>query len=212
MQSTSIGSVSIAGTGGRIGVIVGATPVGPSQDGKQTYSIRMRTIDGRSDPAAPPDPAAPARFVSKPLPHSLDNVSGATREPKTAEPRIARDPAALTAEEKAAVDQLRTRDQQVRQEEKAHAAAAGDLAGPISYTYATGPDGRQYAVGGSVAVSAQTVTGDPEEAARKGARLAHAANAAHNPSAADLQAARAGYAFAAQAGESAQYPGLSVAA
>lgn len=208
MQAPALGSVAVSGPGGRLGVIIGATAVGPAQDGKQTYNIRMRTIDGRSDPAARPDPAAPARYEPTP-----EAVSSAAKPSATNfQPRVARDPADLTPEEKAVVDQLRIRDQQVRQEEEAHAAAAGDLAGPISYTYATGPDGRQYAVGGSVAVSAQTVTGDPEEAARKGARLAHAANAAHNPSAADLRAARAGYAFAAQAVDSTETQGLNVAA
>ena len=107
--------------------------------------------------------------------------------------RVARDPNDLTAEEKTAGDRLRQRDAQVRQEEQAHAAAAGAAAGPITYTYATGPDGRQYAVGGSVSVRISNPSGDPAELERAAARLSYAANAAVNPSAADLAAARKGY-------------------
>ena len=104
----------------------------------------------------------------------------------------------MSAEERAVVDQLRQRDQQVRQEEKAHAAVAGDLAGPISYVYQKRPDGRRYAVGGSVPIKARSVSGDPQEAAWLGARVSAAAQAATNPSGADLAAARLGYGLQAQ--------------
>jgi hypothetical protein len=76
--------------------------------------------------------------------------TAATSGPRSAyeirKPEIARDPVDLTAEEKSAVDRLRQQDAQVRQEEQAHAGSAGATAGSIIYTYATGPDGRQYAV------------------------------------------------------------------
>ena len=96
---------------------------------------------------------------------------------------------------------LQQRDQQVRQEEKAHAAVAGDLAGPIDYIYQRGPDGRQYAVGGSVGIQASASSGDPAEAERKAGRMAAAANAATNPSAQDYAAARQAYAFGSQLGQ-----------
>ena len=121
-------------------------------------------------------------------------------------PSLVSDPLELTSEERAEVDRLRIRDQQVRQEEQAHAANAGDLAGPISYTTVTGPDGRSYAVGGSVGIRAQVASGDPAEAERIGARLAAAAHAAVNPSAQDLSVARQGYGFA-EAMTSEQRPG-----
>ena len=69
----------------------------------------------------------------------------------------------------------------------------GASAGPISYTYTVGPDGRQYATGGSVSVRISNPSGDPAKLAEAAARLSTAANAAHNPSAADLAAARKGY-------------------
>ena len=93
------------------------------------------------------------------------------------------------------MEQLRQRDAQVRQEETAHAGVAGSMAGPISYVYQRGLDGRQYAVGGSVPISVRAVTGDPAEARRLGGKLAAAALAATNPSAADLAAASRAYRF-----------------
>ena len=75
---------------------------------------------------------------------------------------------------------------------------AGDLAGPISYTYQTGPDGRQYAVGGSVGIKSTVTSGDPAEAKRQAGRIAAAANAATNPSAQDYAAARNAYAMGSQ--------------
>ena len=104
-----------------------------------------------------------------------------------ASPAAARLPTDLTTAEKADVTRLQQRDQQVRQEEKAHAAVAGDLAGPISYVFQRGPDGRQYAVGGSVGIQASVSSGDPAEAARKAGRMAAAANAATQPFSAGLR-------------------------
>ena len=99
------------------------------------------------------------------------------------------------------VDRLRQRDAQVRQEEEAHAAVAGDLAGPIEYLYQRGPDRRQYAVGGSVGVQATLSSGDPAELRRVGARLAAAATAPTKPSAQDYATARLGLRLYAQAGD-----------
>ena len=89
----------------------------------------------------------------------------------------------------------------MRQEEAAHAAVAGDLAGPIEYVYQRGPDGRQYAVGGSVGIQAIVSSGDPAELRRIGARLAAAATAPTNPSAQDHATARLGLRLYAQAGD-----------
>ncbi|MEL6963179.1 MAG: putative metalloprotease CJM1_0395 family protein, partial [Pseudomonadota bacterium] len=107
-------------------------------------------------------------------------------------------PNQLSPAEKAAVSRLQQRDQQVKQEEKAHAAVAGDLAGPINYVYQLGPDGRQYAVGGSVGIQASALSGDPADAKRQAGRIAAAANAATNPSAQDYAAARQAYALGDQ--------------
>ncbi|NNG04765.1 MAG: hypothetical protein HKM95_11790, partial [Inquilinus sp.] len=69
-------------------------------------------------------------------------------------------------------------------------------AGPIAYVYQLGPDGRAYAVGGSVTVNLGKVAATPEQNRLAAAPLAAAAHAATNPSAADLAAAAHAYAKA----------------
>jgi hypothetical protein len=75
------------------------------------------------------------------------------------------------------VQKLRQRDQDVRAHEAAHKAAAGQYGGPISYTYETGPDGRRYAVSGSVSIDVSPVAGDPQATIRKMEKVMRAAQA-----------------------------------
>lgn len=193
----AIGSVSSLAGLGRSGVVVSARPIGDEQNGRQLVALKIREGDGEqngSDPLAPPSPSATNRS------HDLSSIAGHSRGDRASSSTTAaaRLPSELSAAEKADVTRLQQRDQQVRQEEKAHAAVAGDLAGPINYVYQRGPDGRQYAVGGSVGIQASVLSGDPAEAARKAGRMAAAANAATNPSLQDYAAARQAYAFGSQ--------------
>ncbi len=203
-MAPSIGSLSPVLPGGRFGVVVGAQAVGEARDGRQLHALRIKTDEPTPAPK-PASRAAPSDEVLLRLPGSDKALVRKEREPsiledsrKGLDPAASKNDAELSDSERAALDRLRQRDQQVRQEEQAHAAIAGDLAGPISYTYQRGPDGRNYAVGGSVPLRVQT-SGDPDEAARVGARLAAAAHGAVNPSGADLSAARRGYALQSQA-------------
>ncbi len=93
----------------------------------------------------------------------------------------------------ALTEKLRQRDAHVRAHEMAHIMAAGGQAqGMPHYTYQTGPDGRAYAVGGSVNISV-TGTGDPEHDANQAKIAQRAATAVGDPSARDsLTAAQAG--------------------
>ena len=91
----------------------------------------------------------------------------------------------LSAEEKQEVEKLRERDQKVRRHEQAHLSAAGGLAtGGANYKFKTGPDGRQYAVGGEVGLKIPQ-GGSPEEKLRTAAQLERAALAPEEPSASD---------------------------
>lgn len=137
----NVGSVISMPAMGRTGVVVGSTAVGETADGKQRVVMQIKSQVPeaqsqnplRSSPAKA-DPASELRAAT----------AGEARGGfELRDARVARNPNDLTAEEKTAVDRLRQRDAQVRQEEQAHAAAAGAAAGPITYTYATGPDGRQ---------------------------------------------------------------------
>jgi hypothetical protein len=101
---------------------------------------------------------------------------------------------------RAAEDELQQADAGVRAHEAAHMAAAGAAAsGGASYIYMRGPDGRMYAVGGSVSVNMSPVPGDPEATIRKARVLIQAAYAVGQPSAADLRVAAEAYEMEMQA-------------
>ena len=93
---------------------------------------------------------------------------------------------------------LQQRDAKVRGHEAAHVMAAGGQASMPTYNYQTGPDGRRYAVGGSVNIS-MISTGDSEQTARQAQKAYRAAMATGEPSSADMQAATRAMARAAEA-------------
>ncbi|MBN8196262.1 hypothetical protein JF547_07245 [Thalassospira povalilytica] len=95
----------------------------------------------------------------------------------------------LDPAEKAVVSQLQARDSAVRQEEEAHAAAAGPYGSAPQYTYQIGPDGNAYAIGGHVDVSV-SMSGSKADRDRALATLQNAALAPNAPSGADMAAFR----------------------
>lgn len=99
-------------------------------------------------------------------------------------------PGELSTEEQEQVDQLEERDREVRAHEQAHAMVGGQYAGSPSYEYQTGPDGRRYAVGGSVPIDVSPVPGDPQATIDKMQQVAAAALAPAEPSAADRSIAQ----------------------
>ncbi len=95
----------------------------------------------------------------------------------------------LSEQEQKELDELRTRDREVRLHEQAHKAAAGPHGGPISFSFTTGPDGKRYVVEGEVPIDVSPVEGDPEATIRKMQQIRAAALAPADPSAADRQVA-----------------------
>ena len=96
---------------------------------------------------------------------------------------------ALDAQEKAQLTEMQSRDREVRAHEQAHQAAAGGLSsGGPTFTYETGPDGREYAVGGEVQISLKE-GGTPEESIRLAQQARAAALAPGQPSGQDLSVA-----------------------
>jgi hypothetical protein len=96
--------------------------------------------------------------------------------------------------------ELRGVDTRVKAHEKTHLAAAGKYAtSAAQYTYARGPNGQSYAVGGSVQIDLQPVPGNPEETLRKAEALLRAALSPGAPSSADLRVAADAYRMAAEA-------------
>jgi|GEM_PF-1304825 len=95
-----------------------------------------------------------------------------------------RGPAQMSEEERAVVEKLKSRDSAVRAHEMAHVAAAGGLAGAPVFSYQTGPDGRRYAIGGSVSIDTSPER-SPEDTIAKAQRIRSAALAPADPSAQD---------------------------
>ena len=96
----------------------------------------------------------------------------------------------LSEEERRILNELRTRDAEVRAHEQAHLSAAGPYAnGAPKFEFQTGPDGKQYAVGGEVSIDTSPVPGNPEATARKAQTVKRAALAPRDPSGQDLAVA-----------------------
>jgi hypothetical protein len=70
----------------------------------------------------------------------------------------------------------------------AHKAVGGSLAGGISFEYETGPDGKQYAVGGEVSIDTSPEN-DPKATQAKMRQVRAAALAPANPSPQDIKVA-----------------------
>lgn len=97
----------------------------------------------------------------------------------------------LDEKEQAQVDTMRRREQEVVAHEAAHMAAGGGwVTGGPSYSYETGPDGRQYIVGGEVQISTSAES-TPEATIRKMEQVQQAALAPADPSPQDRAVAAA---------------------
>lgn len=85
------------------------------------------------------------------------------------------------------LEKFKRADAQIRSHEQVH-ATIGQTTAPISYNYQQGPDGKMYAVGGSVRFDT-SIPDDPKAAAFKLDQLAKAANGPVSPSGADTMIA-----------------------
>lgn len=95
-----------------------------------------------------------------------------------------------SSEQEAVVQELKSRDQQVRQHEQAHRTTGGQYAGAPTYTYQRGSDGQLYAVGGQVAIDASPIPDDPEATISKMQTVRSAALAPADPSPQDIRVAQ----------------------
>ncbi len=95
----------------------------------------------------------------------------------------------LNEKELQRVNALKQRDKDVRQHEASHIRNPEIIAvGAPKYQYAIGPDGKAYAIGGSVTVTTGRAT-TPEDAMRKAMALKQSAMGVAEPSAKDISAA-----------------------
>lgn len=91
----------------------------------------------------------------------------------------------LTEAERRKVQELKARDRQVREHERAHQIAGGHYASSPTYRTVRGPDGKSYAVGGEVRIDTSVVPNNPEATIRKMQTVKRAALAPQEPSSAD---------------------------
>ena len=102
----------------------------------------------------------------------------------------ARKPSDYSQEEQKIIEQMKARDREVRAHEAAHKGAAGALAhGAAQFSYQSGPDGKQYAVGGEVSIDTSEVSGNPQATIIKAQIIYRAATAPAQPSSQDRSVA-----------------------
>ena len=94
----------------------------------------------------------------------------------------------LSEDEKRLVNDLKSRDSEVRVHEAAHQGAGGGMTGAASFTYQQGPDGRMYAIGGEVSISVPSGS-TPQESIQNAKQAIAAAMAPSDPSGQDFAVA-----------------------
>ena len=90
------------------------------------------------------------------------------------------------------LESLKQTDREVRAHEQAHVVAGGGLVrGAASFGYASGPDGKLYAVSGEVSIDTSPVPNDPDATVQKMMQVTRAALAPAQPSGQDRAVASA---------------------
>lgn len=132
-----------------------------------------------------PQPQSAESLQDQTNPQDKDNGEDPSAGKETAEERQQQQ---QEASEKREVQDLKDRDREVRAHEQAHAAVGGQYAGAPSYDFETGPDGRQYAVGGEVSIDISKES-TPEETVQKMQQVRASALAPNEPSPQDFRVA-----------------------
>lgn len=151
--------------------------------------------------ALPPQSAHPVNNSSSITNNNLPQSSLSTTNSENANSvDLTHETLQKNAEVQQVINQLKSRDSEVKAHEMAHLSAAGGYStGGVSFTYQAGPDGRQYAVGGEVGIDVSAVAGDPQATLQKAMVVYGAALAPAEPSAQDHKVASAATQMMAQA-------------
>lgn len=118
------------------------------------------------------------------LTYQTNNIKN---ESKT-DAKTANTPDELTTTEQTEIQNLKERDQEVRIHENKHKSIGGAYAQSPSYSYTTGPDGKQYIIDGSVSISLSEEK-NPQDTIKKMEQVQKAALAPQEPSGADRRVA-----------------------
>ena len=132
-------------------------------------------------------PTGPSRRDSVELSHAARLFAATTDARSAAKPEGAE--AQLNEQQHQELQKLKQRDREVRTHEQAHLAAGGAHVGAISLQFTQGPDGKRYAIEGSVPIDLSPVEGDPLATIRKMQQVQRAALAPAGPSSADRRIA-----------------------
>ena len=135
-----------------------------------------------------------SNIIQAPLVNANSDVSN----PKGVTPIENKDQELAQAELKV-VQQLASRDREVKAHEQTHAAIGGVHAGNPTFEYKDGPDGRLYATSGQVAIDTSAVDNDPRATLEKAQVIIRAALSVADPSPADRQVASEAKSMALQA-------------
>ncbi|MEM6603979.1 MAG: putative metalloprotease CJM1_0395 family protein [Pseudomonadota bacterium] len=163
-----------------------------SQNEQSVYSpFTMANGEEKKDDTVNDDANAASSSQSKPF----GDISGTENSTDGANKKDKADESAK--DEK--IQELKARHDEVVAHEEAHASVGGQYAGSPSYTYVTGPDGKGYAVGGSVPIDMSEIPDDPEGTYDKMMIVEAAALAPSEPSTTDIAVAGAARSLASKA-------------
>ena len=150
-------------------------------------------VGSEADKVRTPGQAPPPLTYEKPVPQTGQqlNTQNDSAKDNGQDASAGKENAENQQQEQAEQQQLtklKQRDAEVRAHEQAHASLGGQYAGSPQYEYETGPDGKEYAVGGEVSIDISEAS-TPEETIRKAQQVKAAALAPAEPSAQDLRVA-----------------------
>lgn len=153
----------------------------------QVFLVNRSALQPLQSGPSQPEAEAPRGFSA---PQDSVQLSDASRELAGKGEETNKVTSELSDEDKEKVQELKSRDREVRTHEQAHIAASGGHAkGQPTYEYETGPDGQQYAVGGHVDIDTSPVPDDPKATAEKMRVVRRAALAPAEPSTQDRKVA-----------------------
>jgi len=169
------------------------TSIAAAFNGADTPQKRQRASNTTSTPKSASAEDRPALIVglSPEAKEELDKTEEAAKRRESSAAEQEAPPGQkrkLTPEQIQIIDALRARDLEVRAHEAAHQSAGGGAAGAASFTYQTGPDGKQYAVGGEVPISIGGGS-TPQQRITNAQTVRAAALAPMNPSSQDMRVA-----------------------
>lgn len=170
----------------------------PASTGTSTSSPDDPSLSGTQPAAASGSLADTFLYRKRPeaVPETAQSDNAAQEDAQGSQAGVDQ---ALTEEELKQIEELKKRDAEVRRHEEAHMRTGGRYAGTPKYDYQTGPDGKRYAIGGSVDIDTSEVPGDPEATIEKARIIKRAALAPEEPSTQDRKVAREADQMAARA-------------